>query len=161
MIKIKDNNFEQVLSHHGILGQKWGKRNGPPYPIDKDIKKNDKREKKKRYKELAKTNKELKRKIKERKYLTDEELDKMIIRLQKEKNLKDLYLSNNASAKAANDGKKAASEALRDVGKSTFKKVAATVMTGAALYFVGSAVSRVNPNLGKSVATGKPSLGGD
>lgn len=22
------------LSHHGILGQKWGKRNGPPYPID-------------------------------------------------------------------------------------------------------------------------------
>lgn len=22
------------LSHHGILGQKWGKRNGPPYPLD-------------------------------------------------------------------------------------------------------------------------------
>lgn len=25
---------EYELSHHGILGQKWGKRNGPPYPID-------------------------------------------------------------------------------------------------------------------------------
>ena len=23
-----------TLTHHGILGQKWGKRNGPPYPID-------------------------------------------------------------------------------------------------------------------------------
>lgn len=23
------------LSHHGIKGQKWGKRNGPPYPLDK------------------------------------------------------------------------------------------------------------------------------
>ena len=21
------------ISHHGILGQKWGKRNGPPYPL--------------------------------------------------------------------------------------------------------------------------------
>lgn len=25
---------QKYLSHHGILGQKWGKRNGPPYPID-------------------------------------------------------------------------------------------------------------------------------
>lgn len=21
------------LEHHGIKGQKWGKRNGPPYPL--------------------------------------------------------------------------------------------------------------------------------
>lgn len=21
------------LQHHGILGQKWGKQNGPPYPL--------------------------------------------------------------------------------------------------------------------------------
>lgn len=26
-----DSNF---LAHHGILGQKWGRRNGPPYPLN-------------------------------------------------------------------------------------------------------------------------------
>lgn len=25
----------ESLSHHGILGQKWGQKNGPPYPLDK------------------------------------------------------------------------------------------------------------------------------
>lgn len=25
---------ETDLTHHGILGQKWGKKNGPPYPLD-------------------------------------------------------------------------------------------------------------------------------
>lgn len=29
------NKLEQAyLAHHGILGQKWGRRNGPPYPLD-------------------------------------------------------------------------------------------------------------------------------
>lgn len=25
---------ERYLAHHGILGQRWGRRNGPPYPLD-------------------------------------------------------------------------------------------------------------------------------
>lgn len=29
------NELEQnYLAHHGILGQRWHKRNGPPYPLD-------------------------------------------------------------------------------------------------------------------------------
>lgn len=28
-------NDEPKLAHHGIKGQKWGVRNGPPYPIDR------------------------------------------------------------------------------------------------------------------------------
>ena len=38
-MNIGDNNrfkkyLPNELKHHGILGQKWGKRNGPPYPLD-------------------------------------------------------------------------------------------------------------------------------
>ena len=25
---------QNYLSHHGVKGQKWGKKNGPPYPLD-------------------------------------------------------------------------------------------------------------------------------
>lgn len=26
--------MNRYLVHHGILGQKWGKKNGPPYPLE-------------------------------------------------------------------------------------------------------------------------------
>ena len=30
-------NNEEYLAHHGIIGQRWGKKNGPPYPLDRKV----------------------------------------------------------------------------------------------------------------------------
>lgn len=58
--------YAKYLSHHGIKGQEWGVKNGPPYPLDEgenrikyDLRKNKKRRieidgDKKEYKELNK-----------------------------------------------------------------------------------------------------------
>lgn len=29
--------IDDVLAHHGILGMHWGRRNGPPYPLDSKV----------------------------------------------------------------------------------------------------------------------------
>ena len=29
-----EDSYSLELYHHGIRGQRWGRRNGPPYPID-------------------------------------------------------------------------------------------------------------------------------
>lgn len=42
--------YQTYISHHGIDGQKWGVRNGPPYPLDKSRKE---QRKKKRYREFS------------------------------------------------------------------------------------------------------------
>ena len=34
--KVKKKDLDDHLEHHGIKGQKWGERNGPPYPLDSE-----------------------------------------------------------------------------------------------------------------------------
>lgn len=37
MVAMKTLDNQWVLVHHGIKGQKWGVRNGPPYPIKRSV----------------------------------------------------------------------------------------------------------------------------
>ena len=44
---------DDYLAHHGVKGQSWGKKNGPPYPLSSDLKL--KNEKNSKLKKLLKT----------------------------------------------------------------------------------------------------------
>lgn len=35
MNKLVKRYYDTCLAHHGVKGQRWGERNGPPYPIDR------------------------------------------------------------------------------------------------------------------------------
>lgn len=57
--------MDDALEHHGVDGMSWGKRRGPPYPLNKESKKANReaakkdRATKKRSKEIAKTKKRI------------------------------------------------------------------------------------------------------
>lgn len=61
-----EDDYQDILEHYGVGGQKWGVRHGPPYPLEKDSKKRLKKVKKEvdkaRKKEEAEKRKEEKAK---------------------------------------------------------------------------------------------------
>lgn len=88
---------EEYLEHHGILGQKWGVKHGPPYPLDK------------------KTSKKVSSgkvtiNVKD---LSDDDLKKIVQRLNMEKQLKDLTKEQKSK------GKKFGEKALDKLGETT------------------------------------------
>lgn len=59
------NDYNGTLAHHGILGQKWGHQNGPPYPLD--AKDHSSSEQKAGWRASLKAKSEAKKKDKQRK----------------------------------------------------------------------------------------------
>lgn len=112
------------LSHHGIKGMRWGVR-------------------KQRTAKDAQAISQRKKIAQRRRYISDKDLDTIIGRLQKEKQLKTLVEQDIAP------GKTVAKTILSESGQ----KVARTVISGAALYGIKKALDKKFPGTGSDKAS--------
>ena len=131
------------LYHHGIKGQKWGVRrfrnaDGTLTAAGK------RRQAKKEYKAEIKDRKSA---SKNRRTLSDDELNKRVNRLEKEKKLRQL------TEEDINPGRTKANAVLSEIGNKTVR----TVATGATLYAAKVLVSKYfGSEAGNAVFNGGP-----
>ena len=101
---------EEILKHYGIEGQKWGVRNGPPYPLDRQkVKKSSIQDKAKRV-------------LKDADDLTLDELRLLAQKIEWEKKLSDIAFEKK------NTSNTFAKEILKSVGQ-TVVSVAVPIAT--------------------------------
>lgn len=150
-----DDYSEESMWHHGVSGQKWGVRNGPPYPVQSGTKvrfakskmtestlravkrKNadDRQNSRHIDSRFLKTNKILISR------LSDDEIKKRIARLELENKYKDLLYENKYGKKGQESKKKDKGEQKT---QSTLGKVGETLATELVKGAVGYANQRMN-----------------
>ena len=113
---MRNDYCSNYLSHHGILGQKWGHKNGPPYPLD--AKDHSSSEKKAGWIKSLKAKSEAKKKEKTQK-ANLEKARKAKIEKKKQEQLKAEYEADKQ--KVLQSGK--ASEVLKYKGQMTNKEL--------------------------------------
>ena len=136
------------LKHHGIPGQKWGKRNGPPYPLDSGGKSGSSG--KEHRKTDGKDTEKSKPAHKSSSSMSDSELREAINRMELERRYRQLYKELNP--KKVSRGKKFVMDVLEKSGKNIAEQVTTyalgTLINKAASKITGDE-NVVNLNKGK------------
>lgn len=142
------------LMHYGILGMKWGQKNGPPYPLNSSQKSaKERREEKKRQLDEQKTESYHKKALSSTdpaevaryaKYLTDDELQGRINRIKKERELTSLF-QEQVGTEYFNSKKTAgeiATTALKGVGSGLSAGIS-SILKSVTTYYGKEAISKL------------------
>lgn len=140
MWQYKNTLSPDELYHHGILKQKWGKRNGPPYPLSSSQKSSAEKKAESKSSTSSESGKDSgdssSKSVKE---MSNDELRDAINRLQMEKQYK-LLITEASEKKKVSKGKQIATDilesAVKDIGKQ------------AASYGLGTAVNSLSKAAG-------------
>ena len=134
--------MEYELYHHGIKGQQWGKRNGPPYPLDSND--HSKSEIKAGWKDSLKKGKEYHREMRDSKKEAVKQYYRDIKGGKPEYLAKENYkkllnkIDNDLKEKYPDQAKR------REIAKNIAKGVAIAAVVGATTYLVADSASYVN-----------------
>lgn len=112
--------MDNKLYHHGIKGQKWGKRNGPPYPLSGDsVKAHSGNARSKSDSELAEANRRLRAEVEYNQYIKQ-----LHVPTTKEKVQKFIATTLSTAAKdiTTNAVKKIGNQLVDDLVKEMSKK---------------------------------------
>lgn len=123
--------MDDIFYHHGILGMKWGIRRSPVQLLRA-------RGKPKTQTDIDNKNKkdQMRKDSKNRRNLSNEDIKKKIERLNLEKQLKDLTEEN------ISPGKKMVADILSSSGKKVATALVTSMVTGATVYAVRSAMTK-------------------
>ena len=128
------------LYHYGILGQKWGRRNGPPYPLSASVKaRNGEKGGPGSNRSNSKTNTE-----KSVKDMTDAELDARIRRLEKERRYEMLLNQpvNNFNNQQIGFGRRLFESSVQAFTSGMVGRVAVPLAVGLSAYGMKSAFAK-------------------
>lgn len=146
--------METYLVHHGILGQKWGKKNGPPYPLDYSKLSSEERE---QAKAEATRRGDVKEASYNRRYYSDKELEAVIARYNLNAKLNSITAEPSRLDKLVSTGQKMG-QVADAVGKGVnlYNHIAkiTNAFTGSDLPVVGEKREKQNNNNNNSNNSG-------
>lgn len=128
--------FEGELYHHGVKGMKWGRRKDRSKSSGKSRNRNSSRLSRSEKRQIREIKRERKKASKRRLLLSDEELNRRINRMEKEKKLKEL------TYESVSPGKTKIKKALNSSGAKKMYGVAGNVAAGSAAYGVKYALTK-------------------